>query len=765
MADFSAIKTEIQTNIDTNGNQEITGAVLQNTLIDMVDATEDEIKEISHDIFVNATQYFNTIAELYITAPIVSDSEVIVKCNNSELYVRCGIENIEIDSSSWQVRNPITGKENNKIYELSCTTASATLGVEVGDIVGYIIFKDIDTLISMTDPSTGKQVYLDKCKDINFNPIISSSLFHRDRSINPIALQNFGKVPRILTSNINDMNLVVDEIYILPEYCDDSLLYTIRPYNSGFIFGAYHTIQFGRLWGIRLYHLEETSYQNGNLIPLVVDITTSAVAVGTLVGYIILKDIETLIQMPIDPSIGETINIGLASQLFLNSKIATLLNETYASPLIKGVDITLPDEIIAVEGDTLQIFWRSIIGAFNPYIFDVVAVCFVGKSYPRYFTFTPTTSDVGNTYTLQVLVKGNDGSVIVEKSCTIRVIAKMTSPVATKNILCIGASATAGGHWVGELDRRLTATSGNGTPENPTGLGLTNIAFVGRKTGYDVPVHLEATGGWRVQDYASPGSIAVRFYVTGVNTISLGAKYSHNGVIYVVQEVNVTDGVGNIRCTLENTFVTPSEPYILTKVSGSGDDEITFTSYEEENFSPFWNESTDELDFVTYANTYCDGHIDCLIWHCGVNDLTSGNPSVIPTVISSFRELLDAYHQQFPNGKVIISSVPLGSVNGGFTANYGSSATLNYFKFAKVVQKYAQALDDLCNEAAYSSFVEYAPVLEEFDAENSYPTSQTPVNNRSSVTEALGTSGVHPLATGYYMTADAVYRTFNNLGY
>lgn len=50
MADFSAIKTEIQTNIDTNGNQEITGVVLQETLLGMVDATEENINSVIFDV-------------------------------------------------------------------------------------------------------------------------------------------------------------------------------------------------------------------------------------------------------------------------------------------------------------------------------------------------------------------------------------------------------------------------------------------------------------------------------------------------------------------------------------------------------------------------------------------------------------------------------------------------------------------------------------------------------------------------------------------
>ena len=427
--------------------------------------------------------------------------------------------------------------------------------------------------------------------------------------------------------------------------------------------------------------------------------------------------------------------------------------------VLDGVSITIPSEITAIVGDNMQIYWRSIISAANPYVFDIYAVCSVGKSFPRYYEFKPTADMVGKSYTLDIYVKTNDGTIVAQKTATIKVAATMESPSSTKNILCIGASATAGGQWVGELNRRLTATSGDGTSANPTGLGLSNIAFVGRKVGTANAIHLEATGGWRVQDYASKGQSAVRFFVSGVDTISLGARYSCNGTTYVVQEVNVTEGVGNIRCTLENAFVAPSGK--LTKLTGSGDAEITFTSYENENFSPFWNTNESRIDFQQYADSYCDGHIDCLIWHCGVNDITSGDPAVIPSVITAFRNLLTAYHEQFPNGKVIISSVPIGSVNGGFAANYGANRSLNYYTFAKIAQLYAQALIELTNEEEFKEFVAYSPVLEQFDAENNYPVKDVAVNSRASATEKQGTNAVHPTLEGSFQVADAVYRSLN----
>ena len=422
-----------------------------------------------------------------------------------------------------------------------------------------------------------------------------------------------------------------------------------------------------------------------------------------------------------------------------------------------SVGIYLPDTIHAVVGDTLQIFFRSVVGCANIDAYDISAVSSKGKSYPRYWEYKATET---GSFALTLNVRSSADKVIATKKVTIQVISSIANPAAKVKTLCIGASATADGQWVGELNRRLTATSGDGTPANPTGLGLSNIEFVGRKVGTSTAVNLEATGGWKVTTYASKGERAIRFQVTGVDTLSVGANYKVGSNLFVIQEVNVTEGVGNIRCTLNSSYTAPSASGVMTKSSGTGDASITYSSYTEETFSPFWNDTTNKLDFKQYADKFCGGSIDVMIWHCGVNDIFAGTPESIDSAIAAFRSILAQYNEDFPDGKVIISSVPVGSLNGGFAANYGASSNGNAMVFMHQAQVYAKKLQDLCDEYAFAT---YAAVLEEFDAENGYPTKETIVNNRASKTELVGTNAVHPTTEGSYLVADAVYRTFNTV--
>ncbi len=54
MADFTNLKDEIKSKIKSNGKQEITGAVLQQTMLEMIDETDRELTELSAEIISNS---------------------------------------------------------------------------------------------------------------------------------------------------------------------------------------------------------------------------------------------------------------------------------------------------------------------------------------------------------------------------------------------------------------------------------------------------------------------------------------------------------------------------------------------------------------------------------------------------------------------------------------------------------------------------------------------------------------------------------------
>ena len=69
MADFNTIKTTIDANINTNGNQAITGAVMNSVLKQMVDSTDSELTKLSaetnHKVFSNGAIFNSIFSEVY----------------------------------------------------------------------------------------------------------------------------------------------------------------------------------------------------------------------------------------------------------------------------------------------------------------------------------------------------------------------------------------------------------------------------------------------------------------------------------------------------------------------------------------------------------------------------------------------------------------------------------------------------------------------------------------------------------------------------
>lgn len=422
-------------------------------------------------------------------------------------------------------------------------------------------------------------------------------------------------------------------------------------------------------------------------------------------------------------------------------------------PSSETVGISLPDTLTAVVGDTLQLFFRGMLKAVNPYNYDLLVTCSKGNKYPRYFQFTPSVADIGDV-DFKIQAKNNDGKILGEATSKLKIRNVVSAPASVLNVCCFGDSLTSTGAWCAEADRRLTGTGGT-----PIGLALSNIKFCGSKlngtTGYF------GVGGWNWPDYTTRGRAAFRFQVSGVTTVSVGAVYSNNGYQYTVDEVNVTTGVGNILCNAVSFSQLPSLSGTLTKVSGNGDATITFSSWEENSQNPLWNQTTNQMDFVPYANTYCNRHIDVVYTLLSWNGQTPWRTD-FTDIINQVKIFADTLHRDFPNAKMKILGIQVPSINGGMGANYVATGTSYADGFGMVITALNQnkAYQDFANLTAYKDWVEFVNISAQFDSENNMPESDTKVNTRSSKTEKIGNNGVHPATEGYYQIADAVFRNF-----
>ena len=419
------------------------------------------------------------------------------------------------------------------------------------------------------------------------------------------------------------------------------------------------------------------------------------------------------------------------------------------------IEISLPDKITAVVGDTLQLFYRGMIKAVNPYNYDILVTCSKGKQTPRFFEYTPTTSDVGTT-NFTLTIKDSSGNIVATKSCVLQTVAAAISPSTKTNILCLGDSNVAGGQWVKEAARRLTASDGT-----PVGNGFTNIEFCGSIKGGGAGWF--GVGGWSWDTFTSAGAPAFRFYVTGVGSLSVGAVYSHNGYNYTIKEVNVTSGNGNILCETSSANNTPTIGGTLTKTSGSGDAKITFDEYVADAQNPLWNVSQNRMSFIPYANEVAGGQIDVVYTFLTWNGINAGmNVVDFANILARVKIFADTLHSEFPNAKLKLLGQNPPSLNGGMGANYGATGSgyADDYGMFRTILNMNEAYQEFANRAEYSSFVEFVNVSSQFDAENNMQSGEFAVNTRNSKKERRDTNGVHPSTEGYYQIADVVYRNF-----
>ena len=468
-----------------------------------------------------------------------------------------------------------------------------------------------------------------------------------------------------------------------------------------------------------------------------------------------------------------------------------------AASMEKGVGINLPNEIVVPVGRTLQIFHRSVVEAINPYQYVIEAVCNIGKNYPRYFTLTPTTSDLDTnnadkTYPLTYYIRRNNNTLITSKSTTIRVtnMIEENAVIANGRILMVGGSHVNSGYIQAELRRMLTtdtqSTSGVTQLGNiyPKGLNLSGVSFVGRKSigitfkekyesnGSVVEntvatisgTKYEATGGYSWSTYVN-GRNAYWFKLTEEHSVGMNAvyRYSSGGVNYdfTIVEVNGDE----IRGTYEGTVsLTDGSTGTLTKMSGGGDSSLQFSNCQNEIFAPFG--TGNNISFNNYADDYCKlseseehGKIDIIVFSLGTNDVFSNST----TVKTNALKLIDAFHRDFPNGKVIIVSPLLPDPNGGMGNSYGADSDKYWNQIARRMYDLYGTYQEIASDANYSGFVSFVHAGIFVDIENAYQYTDARVNARVAVTERLGTNGVHPSQIGYSQMADAIFYKLQKL--
>ena len=414
------------------------------------------------------------------------------------------------------------------------------------------------------------------------------------------------------------------------------------------------------------------------------------------------------------------------------------------------IKVMLPEKYKLVVGDTFQLFYRGVILAPNPYVYDIVSVCEKGKHFPRYFEFTP---ECEGEYELEIFVYDANRNLL---GCSKTKLCAIKPEKASKhlNIMCVGDSNAAKGQWVCEAYRRLAGSGGN-----PEGLGFDNVSFVGTCKKGDAGY--EGYGGWNWDTYLSTLFGGVWF--VGDHNKSNDDQHSlwkdDAGNIWKLETIEE----GWLKFLRYNHSETQPVSGKLTHYQNAvNKEDIVFERTVPEKESPFCNRDTGKIDFKTYMERNNIDKIDAMYIQLGINGvdvLEDVKNNLCPRVIKKAKAFVDIIHAQLPETKVIIMGLMTPSIIGGCGANYGAVRPYcDSYGIAVYVMELNKQYEAWTKEDGYKDFMGFVNISGQFDAENGYPAVEKPVNIRNLKTEMIGTNGIHPTDDGYMQVADAAFR-------
>lgn len=408
------------------------------------------------------------------------------------------------------------------------------------------------------------------------------------------------------------------------------------------------------------------------------------------------------------------------------------------------VKLCVPDSYALVVGDTFELFYKGIINAVNPDMYDVVIECTKGSAFSKRFIITPTSAE---NLPMKISLYGINHNLLDEKTVTLKVHSKASSPSAVKNVLCVGDSLTTGGVWVKELHRRLTGSGGT-----PSGDGLSNINFIGTRESSGV--HYEGYGGWTFNNYNTESVSQNARVITCVHDkTEVDDQHSiykdGNNVQWKLETIE--EGQIKILAVSGEGSNFPTTGTLTWVSGGVHHDAIVYTASTMAAGNPFWNSSTHAVDFANYAANLGVDRIDYVYVLLGWNNASMSEADYklqAQTFISNVKA-------SFSDAKIVLIGLEIPA-RDGLGSNYGASGV--YSKYYGLMQ-YVYNLDKWYADLADNNTNVFSFNLAgQFDTEHNMMTATRTVNVRNSETEVYQSNGVHPATTGYMQIADAVYR-------
>ena len=186
-------------------------------------------------------------------------------------------------------------------------------------------------------------------------------------------------------------------------------------------------------------------------------------------------------------------------------------------------------------------------------------------------------------------------------------------------------------------------------------------------------------------------------------------------------------------------------------MGGDGAATLSYTNKQSAYFNPFWNPSTNALDFSYYINLWGYNAPDLMVLQFTFNDVGEWAAiGDIESFISGIKSVADVFHTNYPSAKLVFSIEPQGSL---LPSAFNIDAKhYGFMRFAKMLYNVIE------NDGNYNTWMRVAPSYAGVDRINGYMSKEVALCPRypNVLTKTTIGDTTHPNINGMKQVADMI---------
>lgn len=270
--------------------------------------------------------------------------------------------------------------------------------------------------------------------------------------------------------------------------------------------------------------------------------------------------------------------------------------------------------------------------------------------------------------------------------------------------------------------------------------GVTSLPY----TGYPGTTYQDSNGvKWTVRGVMiknGSGKLVLSSFDVDVN---YGGSTGNNNTDYDVAAQNLPSAGTLTKTSNDSTGTTTS----------NGDSTIQYSSKELVYYNPFWNPTTNELDFSYYIEKWGFNAPDIISLTFGSNDLGGSemqSDSTVSYVTDKAVQVVQKIHEEYPNCKILLTTSCYGYEGSSYNEHQVVVRKYNLQKY------YLSLVEKMGVKTEYADYVAIVPTLFMIDRLNGFATKEVQPCSLYDYKFVMSDDMVHPNSLGFYQYADAM---------